>query len=250
MNRGTGYRGFTLLELLLALGLLLLLSAAGVLSLMALQQGSALDEGAQRFQTMLIMARAEAANSGRTVRLAFAQPETARPGGANDAADTGTRSKAETVPAAGQNADAQDLTFLVLVEADPQANPGVFEVLRSASWPEMIPRELVRVEAMEITDAAAFGGLRLAQGESERQPAELYLTFFPDGASDSARVRLAARDPADTRKAVVRLDGITGAIRSQILTAGEFEREQEEKQKKFTEDKEGNQESLNESAGI
>jgi len=66
-----GQRGYSLVELLLTMSLLLLFTGLAVVSIDALNQRSTLTEGAIRFETLLRFARAEAAQCGRRVRISF-----------------------------------------------------------------------------------------------------------------------------------------------------------------------------------
>ena len=46
-------------------------------------------------------------------------------------------------------------------------------------------------------------------------------TFFPDGSSDSTEITLAPRNAEDGRRLIVKLTGMTGAIRRKIQAAEE-----------------------------
>src|SRR5689334_13185487 len=63
--------GFTLVELLLALALMLLLVSAMVFSFSTLLRGRQLEEGATQMESLLRFARAHAASTGRRVQLVF-----------------------------------------------------------------------------------------------------------------------------------------------------------------------------------
>ena len=66
-DRGRG--GLTLIEMVLTMGLILLIAAVGVISFTGLERSQKLTEGARRFETVLRMAKADAANQGRCIRL-------------------------------------------------------------------------------------------------------------------------------------------------------------------------------------
>lgn len=70
-RRGT--QGYSLIELLLTTALLLMFAGVAAISLKTMTQGATLSEGAIRFESVLRFARAEAANTGRRVRLNFLQ---------------------------------------------------------------------------------------------------------------------------------------------------------------------------------
>src|SRR5687768_10309322 len=64
-------RGFTLVELLLTVVLLMLLASAAVISFSSLLSGSELEEGAAQMEGLMRYARAHAANTGKKVQLVF-----------------------------------------------------------------------------------------------------------------------------------------------------------------------------------
>lgn len=63
--------GFTLIELVLVVALLSLLIGAIAFNFSSAQSGKALDEGSLQFESLLRLARAHAAASGRPVHLAL-----------------------------------------------------------------------------------------------------------------------------------------------------------------------------------
>ena len=192
--------GFTLVELLLAVALLMLLLSAVVYNFSGLQRGAQLDEGANQIEALIRFARAHAANSGRQVQITFEE-------------DIGD---GFIVPLGNLS---------VVWEPDPVNRPGLFE-------PLTIAEEFVR----SITDLISIEGVRLVEGDSfEPQPVNpssqsdenaegnsMLVTFppigfFPDGSSDSAEIIIASRSEEDTRRIAVRLQGITGSIRRKLV---------------------------------
>src|SRR5688572_20780973 len=71
--------GFSLLELLLAVSLVLLLMGSLVFNFSNLLRGNQLAEGATQLETLMRFARAQAANSGRKVQLVFNAESTNTP---------------------------------------------------------------------------------------------------------------------------------------------------------------------------
>src|SRR5690606_36561098 len=110
-------RAFTILELLLALAVLVLLLTLAVVGLDQLRSRAWLDEGVSRFETVLRMARTEAAGRGQRLQLAF-----------DDASG------------------AVDL----LIEADPLGAPGQFQPFTGCTWLHQLPNDLVRVRRSVI----------------------------------------------------------------------------------------------------
>lgn len=196
-QRDTG-AGFTLVELLLAVTLLLLLLGAIVYNFSGLQQNAQLNEGAQQMEALLRFASAQAANSGRQVQIAFEENVV-------DGMSTAPRN------------------LRLLWEVDPVARPGVFEPLLTAEEYVRGINDLVSVEAVRLMESndldVVHSSEPLEQGtNSPSTPATLSaIGFFPDGSSDSAEIILASRAEDDTRRIVVRLQGITGSIRRKVV---------------------------------
>ena len=199
-QRDTG-AGFTLVELLLAVALLVLLLGAVVYNFSGHQRGAQLDEGTNQFEALIRFARAHAANCGRQVQITFEE-------------DVGD---GLVVPLGN---------LRVVWEFDPVGQPGIFQPLHEAE-------EYVR----SITDLLSIEGVCLVEGNSfapepkdtpiapEESPdvASIWVTFppigfFPDGSSDSAEILVASRSEEDTRRIALRLQGITGSIRRQLVT--------------------------------
>jgi type II secretory pathway pseudopilin PulG len=197
--RPTRRAAFTLIEILLALFILVLLIAATAMNLGPWQGTGVLEEGAGRVETALRMARADAANKARRVRIAFGE---------------------------------EDGKFQVLWEAEPLAEPGKFAEYTACAWRDLVPMDGVRVERCELTapsiyqiaDAGTPGG---GTQQSRSAPALAAITFEPDGSGDSAVIELSATDGRDTRRAIIEIQGLTGTISSRILTTGELEAEQQ-----------------------
>jgi len=175
--------------------LMALLVGAIVVNFTGWGQSRRLDEGARRFQTMLYMARAEAANRGRKLRLAF---------------ETGEQGRGE---------------IRILEEADPLGAPGEFTEFTACTWGNYVPRGLVKVGRCELVGDSAYRlmeGELIGQGDSEDQPLEA-VTFYPDGSCDSALIELVSTGESDSRKAVIEIDGLTGTVTRRILASSEWE---------------------------
>jgi hypothetical protein len=195
-------------ELLLTLVLILCLAAASVFTFTAIYSTANLDEGSDRFQTLVRFAQAEAATTGRKVRLQFV---------ANDAAPV------------NENLDLRAIK--VTWEADLLNAPGVFEEYTNKSWSEEIVNELVGVtkvapmsptgEPMPTGEVADVGSTGTGTGEffmSDEFPA---ITFYPDGTCDSAEVVLASRNSDDERRLAVRLGGMLGTVTTRTINTSE-----------------------------
>lgn len=185
-------RGFTLLEVLLALVILVLMTGIVAMSLPALRGGQALEEASLRMETALRMARADAANKGRRLRLEF---------------------------------DQEQRRTTVLWEPEPLTQPGEFVEYAACTWQKFLQVEGIEVERCEFVGASAYRNFTEATvGGGYATDAECAaVTFEPDGSSDSVVIELVAADAPDGRRVRVRLDGLTGAVSRQVLTLEELE---------------------------
>jgi len=193
--------GFTLVELLLAVGLVLLLFSAVVFNFSGLQRGASLDEGVNQIEALIRLARAHAANSGRMVQITFEE-------------DIGD----------GLLVPLGDLR--VLWEPDPVVRPGHFEPVRELQ--EYVSRitGLVSIEGVRLMEGNSFepgAADRSAPPEENVEANSALVTFspigfFPDGSSDSAEIIVVSRSDEDTRRIAVQLQGITGFFHREIIT--------------------------------
>jgi Tfp pilus assembly protein FimT len=201
-QRRRGLGGYSLIELLLTMSLLLLFTGLAVVSLNTLSQSSALTEGSSRFETMLRFARAEASHTGRRVRVNFLQ-------------DTNQVTSATALNYVG-------LTW----EPDPLGEPDVFQDLLSTQWGVDQVNETVGVETVKLvenTDAQPANEDD-CEGDADLADADLVdlpdaepgpppsITFNPNGSCDSAEITLADRGAADDRRVIVKIEGFTGSI--------------------------------------
>lgn len=209
INPNNSKRGFSLVELLLTLVLILCLAAASVFTFTAIYRSANLDEGYNRFESLIRFAQAEAATTGRKVRLQFE----ARPAGTNSEEKTELRN------------------IKVTWEADLLNAPGVFQEYTNKAWSEGIVNELVGVTKVQTGSAtaatepptepapAASGEEAAAQpGSTGDFPA---ITFYPDGSCDSAEIVLASRNTEDERRVNVHLSGLLGSISSRTVSGSE-----------------------------
>lgn len=233
-RRATG-RGFTLVELLLTLALILLLAAAAVFNFSSLQRGAHLDEGALQFEALLRFARAQATTTGRIIQVTY-----------DESANGGSQ---------------RDGRVLRLKwEPDPLGAPGIFEDLpHNPRFVEAIGDDVGLLD-IRLLDGSSFveqgwGGLEPMAGtngaadfsasatnriaaftadEASSVPTEARIlpptvNFYPDGSSDSAEFLLASRDEEDPRRLLLRMIGLTGTIeRHRVLREGEAPEEPEE----------------------
>jgi type II secretory pathway pseudopilin PulG len=200
-----GRAGFTFVEILLVLSLVLLLMGVTALTMGGWRHSMDLEEASQSLVTGLKMARADAANMGLRLQLAFD-------------------------PTSGQ--------CQLLWEADPLANPGVFTDYTKCTWKAFLENPDVMVTRCDFTGSSSwrtlvngstsgtplitpFGtasGTASAAGSSTGSDQSLLsaITFDPDGSSDSVTIEMVPVDPTSGQHAVIKLDGLTGRITSRI----------------------------------
>ena len=191
-------RGFSLVELLLAVAVMVMLVAGVVFSFSNLLTGSQLDEGVTQFENLVRLAQAHAGNTGRRVQLAFEEEVTAE----------------GTVVGKPR----------VIWEPDPVGHPGLFEKLWEVSQVIESVNEFI---AIDSSRRSGTGEAPLAEGEprewtgagAEAPPWLTPVTFFADGSADSAELVLVSRDADDTRRVVLHIEGITGALRRETSSS-------------------------------
>lgn len=184
--------------------LLLCLAAASVFSYTALHRTANLDEGFDRLTSLIRFAQAEAATTGRKVRLEF------DPSGADSELDL--------------------RKIRVTWEADMLAAPGVFQDYTNKAWSEDLVNELVGIEKVAPiqspnTDPLASPQPGQAAPDFGLTPDEEFflqdfpaITFYPDGSCDSAELVLASRNVEDDRRLAVRLSGLLGSVTSRSVS--------------------------------
>jgi prepilin-type N-terminal cleavage/methylation domain-containing protein len=201
--------GFTLVELVLTVTLILLLAGAAVLNFGSFQRGAQLDEGLGQLEYLFRLARASAASSGRRVQITF--------GGETQTPTTNASPTAEGIQ--------------VRWEPDPLIAPGTFHPLAEAAPLVERLNELIQIRPLPFPESApTFNASEdfpsdLSQlqppsdaGVSTNVPA---LRFYPDGSSDPADFLVASLDPEDGRLVRVRLSGLVGTVRRQWLSPDE-----------------------------
>lgn len=194
--------GFTLVEILLTTVLLLLLLGAVVFNFSNLQRGAQLDEGATQLEALIRYARAQAASTGRQVRIAFEE-------------DVG---EGLSVPLGN---------LQVQWEPEPLNAPGIFAELSEAagfvrSITELVNIEFVRALEPDVEETGTTAGAGSTGATNETVWITFPpVTFYPDGSSDSTEITLASRSEEDGRRMIVRLMGMTGSIRRKVQAAEE-----------------------------
>lgn len=202
-------RGFTLIELMLTVVLVVLLLGAVVYNFSTAANGARLDEGAGQVEALFRFARAHAESTGKQVRIHFPEAESAE--------------NADTL-----EAEAPGTTVRVTWEADPVGAPGVFQNLpEAASYVQSIS-DLVSIRKVQPDGQGVEGAVESSVPAPEAVAPEAQVaeamhstcsavSFYPDGTGDSASLVLASRDVEDARRFRVRLMGLTGTVRRQVV---------------------------------
>lgn len=202
--------GYTLFELLLTVTLVVLMVGAVVYNFSSIGRSAQLDEGAAQVEALFRFARAHAASTGKQVRILFPEAESG--------------DHAEML-----QAEAPGSTVRVTCEVDPVGAPGVFQDLPEAALYVQSISDLVSIQQVqpgganaEPATAAPAAGSESGSGaatsdEAQRNPFST-VSFYPDGTGDSVSVVLTSRTEEDARRLSVRVVGLTGAIRRQVVT--------------------------------
>lgn len=201
--------GYTLVELLLTIVIVLGLLGAVVFNFSSVNRTARLDEGATQVEALFRFARAHAASTGKQVRILFPEAESG--------------DNAELLAA-----EAPGATVRVTSELDPIGAPGVFTDLPAAANYVTSISDLVSIQQVQAGEAAgetspegfapeAEPGSETTSATEAPRSAFSTVTFYPDGTGDSVELRLASRSEDDARRFSVRVTGLTGAIRRQLL---------------------------------
>ncbi|MGB0580546.1 MAG: pilus assembly FimT family protein [Limisphaerales bacterium] len=186
--RDAELKGFTLLELVLAIVLLMLLSGAIVFSFTNLQKRTHLDEGVNRLITVVRYAKAHAATSGRPMQFQLVQ-------GTNDALN--------------------DTRIRVLWEPDPANKPGELADLREVLSMVEAVNDLVQCQP---TDPPSPN----AEMETADDTVLKRLALHPDGSAEPGQLIVTSRDGEDDRRFLFEIIGITGELKKRELNTNEF----------------------------
>ncbi len=182
-----GGAAFTLIEILLAIAVLMVLLVVVVVNIGGWGKSQRLLEGVDRFETAIYMARADAANMGKKLRLSFTGDE-----------DSG---------------EFESGGITVLIENDPLGAPGQFVQYTGCSWLHQLPTGMVRVNRSRLLGSSSYSRSEWTDDDDDEISP---LTFYPDGSCDSAEIELSSTDPGDSRVMIVEVDGITGRVTTKV----------------------------------
>ena len=186
--------GFVLIELILVLFILVLLGSVGVLAVASWVGEDDLEEGAEQFAAALMAARAEAAMSGRRIRIAFEEAQ----------------------------GDEEGVNWRMEWEADPLGEPGVFVPVQRP-WAQRMPYGRVAVVSSTLTGSSghARAVIESTLGGGDAQPLHP-VVFYSNGRNDSARIVLASRASGDQRLAVIELHALAGPSAVRVYAPDEL----------------------------
>lgn len=207
--------GFTLLEILLTVALLLALLAAVVYNFESAKRGSDLEEGARQFEALIRFAGAQAANSGKTVQFRFGNDVAFSSSTDTNSISTTSTNSVNDVPAIDDLED-WGAKLRVVYELDPVLQPGVFVDLPEAAAFLQALGDRVRIEKVQMPERPVNQSTNeMALAEVARAEANT-VTFYPDGSSETVDIFLVSREREDLREMVLHLDGVTGRVRTEL----------------------------------
>jgi type II secretory pathway pseudopilin PulG len=203
------------LELLLTVALLLALLAAVVYNFESAKRGTDLEEGARQVEALIRFAGAQAANSGKAVQLRFGDGVDVS-SSTNSISETST-SAVNDIPAI-EDLEDWGAKLRVVYEVDPVLQPGVFADLPEARAFLDAIGERVRIEKVRTPERPlnqSTNELAIVEGSARAAEASA-VTFYPDGSSDTVDIFLVSKEREDFREMIVRLDGVTGSVRTEL----------------------------------
>ncbi|MBT3200615.1 MAG: hypothetical protein HN350_11940 [Phycisphaerales bacterium] len=175
-----------MLELIIVVGLLGTILAVVVVSGTSAGDRRKFQYAVDNFETMLRMARAEAANQAVKIRISF---------------------------------DAE--TGLPKLEWEPQplTNPQQFEAYTNCSWRSRIPTDRITVVKCRTIgpDGRAVDTAPTSVGDDSDEQEIETITFNQDGSSDSVLIEIESTDLERKLRAAIKLDGENSLITSKIL---------------------------------
>ena len=212
MIRQTQQRGFTLIEVILVVAMVTLIVTLLTWTVSGNFMRAKLDQGADQFETLLRMLRAESSITGRRFRIVFESP---------------------SVEDGEEGGDAvEDLWIKVMWEAQPLAQPGEFLPYANSGWAQSLPNELVFVQRSVRNSSGPHRVEVFAAGSAEDPGEEdggagdgvhQSIDFFPDGSSESAEIHLISREAEDQRVVKIEWDGMIGQVLKQTYTPSEWD---------------------------
>ena len=179
--------GFTLLELVIAISMLVTITAVIVVSGAGSSDRRKFQYAVDRLETTLRMARAEAANKARRIRLAFNE-ETRLPE--------------------------------ILWEPEPLTAPQQFEPYADCTWRSRLPKNRISVTRCRTIgpDGKPIDTAPTSVSDDNEDDQEMQtITFTPDGTSDSVLIEVESTDLENKLRAAIKLDGENNLIVTKLF---------------------------------
>lgn len=179
-------KGFTLLEITIAVTLLMIITAVIVVSGSGSSDRRKFEYAVDRLETSLRMARADAANKVRRIRMEFDE-ETRLP--------------------------------TLLWEPSPIDAPEQFEPYKECSWRSRIPDDLIAITRCRTTgpDGTPVDESPTSLGDDTDERTMQTITFNTDGTSDSVLIEIESTRFGEDLRAAIKLDGENNIIKMKIL---------------------------------
>ncbi len=196
-------QGFTLLELTIVTAIISVLLVVGIISGTAANDRRKFQFAVDRLETTLRMARAEAANSARRIRLTF---------------------------------DAETRLPELLWEPSPLTEPGLFTPHKTCSWLNRLPKSGIAVTQCRTTgpDGKPVDQAPSSLGDETDEEEMQTITFGPDGTSDSVLIEIESDLEGDSFRAAIKLDGQNNLIKTKFM----FGQSEDDEDDPFAEDEE------------
>ena len=184
----TASKGFTLLEMVLAVALVAMLAGVFIVTFSGSLSKAQTDAAGERIASLMRSTRAEAALAGRRFRLTF---------------DTDTDQP------------------IVTIERDGLGEPEVFTSYEAWWIEQSLLPEGITVATCELVGESTPAETDRLETDEQDDPDEI--TFMPDGSSDSARIVLVSDDREHPWAVEIMLNGIDGTITIRELDEEEIE---------------------------
>jgi len=225
-RNNSGGLGFTLLEMLLTVALLLALLAAVVFNFESAKRGADLEEGGRQMEALIRFAGAQAANTGKAVQFRFGEdvPISSDTNSVSAVSTNSARANSlNDIPAIDELED-WGAKLRVVYEADPVLQPGIFVDLPEAKPFLEAISDRVRIEKVRTPERLVNQSTNeLAMIETVAKPEGANsVTFYPDGSSQTVDIFLISREREDLREMIVHLDGVTGGVRTELRSTDDL----------------------------
>ena len=196
-NKKKSYQGYTIIEILLVLVLILIFFSALIFNFISLDKRNNLSDGTLNTQTIFRIVKSQSEISGKTFRIKFIKII----GG-----DEGDILKEKY----------KDLDFIVEWEPNPIEYPNVFETFEDLNENCKSVSELVEFVKLQPTnnDIIINNDDIIVNNEEHEitNKKNGTIMFYPDGSSDSAILVVSSKSEEDNDKKIININGVIGSV--------------------------------------